>query len=110
MRRGAQGKGGAPRSSNTRHPHILGIDDAPFDKRQHAPVPVIGVMMEGANVVESVAIGAFPVDGDDATAYLSQWIVEFRFFAGLTQEEIGQLLLEMITPVPFVNTCPATPT
>jgi endonuclease V-like protein UPF0215 family len=62
MRRGVQRKGGAPRSS-TRHPHILGIDDAPFDKHQDALVPVVGVMMEGAAVVESVAIGAFPVDG-----------------------------------------------
>ena len=116
MRRGVQGKGEAPRSSNTRHPHILGIDDAPFVKHQHAPVPVVGVMMEGAAVVESVAIGAFPVDGDDATAYLSQWIAEFRFFqavqavilggvtiAGLGLVDVGHLSRDLGRPVLVVT-------
>jgi endonuclease V-like protein UPF0215 family len=54
------------------------VDDAPFDKRQAGPVPIIGVAMEGHDVIESVALGEFPVDGDDATDYLASWIAGLR--------------------------------
>jgi endonuclease V-like protein UPF0215 family len=54
------------------------VDDAPFDKRQAGPVPVIGVAMEGHDVIESVALGEFPVDGDGATDYLASWIAGLR--------------------------------
>lgn len=73
-------------------------------------------MMEGADVVESVAIGAFPVDGDDATAYLSQWIADFRFFqavqavilggvtiAGLGLVDVGHLSRTLDRPVLVVT-------
>jgi len=109
-------KGAGRRSSNTRYPHVLGIDDAPFDKRQPGPVPIVGVMMEGALVVESVVIGAFPVDGRDATAYLSRWIAESRFFravqavilggitiAGLGLVDVDQLSRELACPVLVVT-------
>ncbi len=33
-------------------PHVLGIDDAPFHKDQSQDVPIVGVMMEGATLVE----------------------------------------------------------
>jgi uncharacterized protein len=56
----------------------LGVDDAPFDKRQAGPVPVIAVAMEGNDVIESVALGEFPVDGDGATDYLASWIAGLR--------------------------------
>jgi uncharacterized protein len=59
-------------------PHILGVDDAPFDKRQLGPVPIVGVVMEGADRVESVALGEFPVDGEGATEYLISWIGGLR--------------------------------
>lgn len=59
-------------------PHILGIDDAPFDKRQSGPVPVVGVVMEGPDRVESVALGEFAVDGEGATEYLVSWIGGLR--------------------------------
>jgi endonuclease V-like protein UPF0215 family len=59
-------------------PHILGVDDAPFDKRQPGPVPIIAVAMEGHDLVESVALGEFPVDGDGATDYLASWIAGLR--------------------------------
>lgn len=55
-------------------PHVLGIDDAPFDKKQTRPVPVIGVLMEGCDLVEGVAVAEFPVDGADATTFLGDWI------------------------------------
>lgn len=59
-------------------PHTFGVDDAPFDKRQPGPVPIVGVMMEGKDVVESVAVGQFPVDGEGATEYLAGWIGGLR--------------------------------
>ena len=59
-------------------PHVLGVDDAPFDKRQPGPVPIVGVVMEGADRVESVALGEFPVDGEGVTEYLVSWIGALR--------------------------------
>jgi endonuclease V-like protein UPF0215 family len=56
----------------------LGVDDAPFDKRQEGPVPIVAVAMEGHDVIESVALGEFPVDGDGATDYLATWIAGLR--------------------------------
>ena len=54
------------------------MDDAPFDKGQRTPVPIIGVIMEGADRIESVAMGEFPVDGEDVTGYLAGWIGALR--------------------------------
>jgi endonuclease V-like protein UPF0215 family len=54
------------------------VDDAPFDKGQTAPVPIVGVVMEGADRIESVAMGEFPVDGEDVTGYLAGWIGRLR--------------------------------
>lgn len=59
-------------------PHTLGVDDAPFDKRQPHPVPIVAVAMEGRDVIESLALGEFPVDGDGATDYLTSWIAGLR--------------------------------
>ena len=61
-----------------RRPHTLGIDDGPFEKHAARPVPIVGVMMEGADLVESVAHTGFPVDGADATAFLVRWIRSLR--------------------------------
>jgi endonuclease V-like protein UPF0215 family len=54
------------------------VDDAPFIKRQAGPVPIIAVAMEGHDVIESVSLGEFPVDGDGATEYLASWIAGLR--------------------------------
>jgi len=35
-----------------RRPRFLGIDDAPFDKAQTAPAPLVAVMTEGPGQVE----------------------------------------------------------
>jgi uncharacterized protein len=59
-------------------PHTLGVDDAPFDKRQPGPVPIVAVAMEGHAVLESIALGQFPVDGDGATDYLASWVAGLR--------------------------------
>ena len=37
-------------------PHVLGVDDGPFEKfSPGAEAPLVGVMMEGADLVEAVA-------------------------------------------------------
>ena len=59
-------------------PHTLGVDDAPFDKRQTEPVPIVAVAMEGNSLIESIALGRFPVDGEGATDYLATWIASLR--------------------------------
>ena len=78
---------------NASRPHVLGVDDAPFEKGQRAAVPIVGVMMEGADLVESVAIGSFAVDGHDATGFLSEWISGLRSFASLQAVFLGGITL-----------------
>ncbi|WP_456428546.1 endonuclease dU [Rhodocaloribacter sp.] len=70
-------------------PHLLGIDDAPFDKRQAHEVPIVGVMMEGPDLIEGVAIDAFPVDGAGATDYLAAWVSGLRWHASLQAVVLG---------------------
>ncbi|HXV37751.1 MAG TPA: DUF99 family protein [Myxococcota bacterium] len=73
-------------------PHVLGIDDGAFDKRVDRRVPLVGVAMEGADLVEVVAVSEFPVDGEGVTEFLASWIESLRvrpalqgvFFAGIT--------------------------
>ena len=59
--------------------HLLGIDDGPFDRFGDANVRVVGVMMEGPDLVEAVALTGFPVDGDDVTGFLGDWVSGLRF-------------------------------
>jgi endonuclease V-like protein UPF0215 family len=81
-------------------PHVLGIDDGPFEKfAEGASAPIVGVTMEGADLVESVAIARFPVDGDDVTDFLAEWIAGLRIrpalhgllFAGITMAGLAVL-------------------
>lgn len=74
-------------------PHALGVDDAPFDKGQCEPVPIVGVMTEGPDLVECVALGAFAVDGDGATAYLAEWIGGLRCHASLQCVVLGGITI-----------------
>lgn len=88
----------------TMRPHVLGIDDAPFDKRQARPVPVIGVLMEGNDLVEGVALAEFPVDGADATGFLAEWIeglpwrraVQAVVLGGITMAGLGLVDLDQL--------------
>jgi uncharacterized protein len=60
-------------------------------------VPIIGVAMEGHDVIESVALGEFPVDGEGATDYIAPWISGLRarpmlqavIFGGITIAGLG---------------------
>ncbi len=70
-------------------PHVLGIDDAPFHKDQSQDVPIVGVMMEASTLVEGIAIGSFPVDGEGATDYLAQWITGLRWHLTLQAVVLG---------------------
>jgi endonuclease V-like protein UPF0215 family len=74
-------------------PHLIGIDDGPFEKHQSAPVPVVAVMMEGADLVETVAVSRFPVDGDDATGFLASWIGGLRSLASAQGLLLGGITL-----------------
>ena len=76
-----------------KRPHILGIDDAPFVKGQAGEVPIVGVMMEGATLVEGVALGAFPVDGEGATDYLAGWIAGLRWYEALQAVVLGGITI-----------------
>ncbi|UCE86780.1 MAG: DUF99 family protein [Deltaproteobacteria bacterium] len=70
-------------------PHVVGIDDGPFEKRQREPVPIVGVMMEGPDLVEAVAITRFPVDGAGATEFLVDWIRGLRLHPTLQGIVLG---------------------
>lgn len=82
-------------------PHILGIDDAPFTKREDDTVPVVAVMMEGATLVDGVAIHSMKIDDPDATRFIIEWIKDLRWtpslqgivFGGITIAGLGLLHL-----------------
>ena len=59
-------------------PHLIGIDDGPFDKGQASPAPLVAVLMEGPDLVEGVATRWFPIDGDGATELIANWITGLR--------------------------------
>ena len=76
-------------------PHVLGIDDGPFDKFA-SPAPatsIVGVMMEGADLVEAVAVTSFPVDGDGVTEFLADWIGGLRCRPGLHAVLVGGITI-----------------
>jgi uncharacterized protein len=74
-------------------PHVLGIDDAPFDKKQQRPVRLVAVLMEGNDLVEGMALGEFPVDGADATGFLADWIKAMRWEAAVQAVVLGGITL-----------------
>jgi endonuclease V-like protein UPF0215 family len=98
------------------YPHVLGIDDGPFEKGVSATTPIVGVMTEGARLIEAVAVTAFPIDGNDVTAFLAKWIRNLRFgpalqavifggvtIAGLGVIDIVDLAARLRLPVLVVN-------
>jgi len=97
-------------------PHVLGIDDGPFDKATDERVAVVGVMTEGAELVEAVAVTEFALDGDDAAEFLADWVAGLRFaealhavvLGGITIAGLGVVDLERLAgrlgrPVAVVN-------
>jgi len=99
-----------------RRPHVLGIDDGPFEKRGGGDVPLCGVVMEGRDLVEGVAVSRFPVDGEGVTEFLAEWIGGLRvrpalqavMFAGVTicglaVIDVRALAWRLALPVLVVN-------
>jgi endonuclease V-like protein UPF0215 family len=97
-------------------PHILGIDDGPFAKGATSEVAIVGVVMEGPDLVEGVALTTFPVDGPAVTPFLADWVGGLRFrpalqgivlggitIAGLAVVDIELLSERLGTPVLVVN-------
>jgi endonuclease V-like protein UPF0215 family len=76
-----------------RRPHVLGIDDGAFDRHRDRAVPIVAVRMEGPDLVEGVALTQFPVDGDDASAFLAGWIGELRLAHGLSAVVLGGITI-----------------
>ena len=89
--------------SESLRPHVLGIDDAPFDKRQKRPVRVVAVLMEGNDLVEGMALGEFPVDGADATGFLAEWIRTMRWNAAVQAVVLGGITLAGLGLVDLEN-------
>jgi len=76
-----------------RRPHTLGIDDAPFSKRQRDAVPIVAVMMEGRDLVEGVALSSFPVDGAGATDFLAAWVGGLRLLPSIQAVLLGGITI-----------------
>jgi len=74
-------------------PHLLGVDDGAFDKHRDRDVPIAAVRTEGPDQVEGVALTRFPVDGEDATAFLAGWIGELRLAQGLAGVVLGGITI-----------------
>jgi endonuclease V-like protein UPF0215 family len=74
-------------------PHVLGVDDGPFEKGQAEAVPIVGVMMECPDIVESVSIRSFAVDGEAATTFLGDWIKGQRCYPSLQAVVLGGITL-----------------
>lgn len=103
-------------ASKRQRPHVLGIDDGPFVKGVSATVPIVGVMMAGADLVECVAMSQFPIDGEGVTDFLIEWVRGCRFrpsvqaivlggvtIAGLSVVEVERLAERLRSPVLVVN-------
>jgi len=74
-------------------PHLLGIDDGPFDKRTSIITPIVGVMMEGHDLVEAVAVTRFPIDGDAPAEFLAEWVAGLRFASALHGVVLGGITI-----------------
>jgi endonuclease V-like protein UPF0215 family len=97
-------------------PHVLGVDDGPFEKGASRSVPLVGVTMEGPDLVEAVSVERFPVDGEDVTDFLAGWIESLRVkpalqgilfggitIAGLAVIDVHALSTRLSVPVVIVN-------
>jgi len=74
-------------------PLLLGVDDGPFDKWKDASVVIAGVVVEGCDRVEGVALTRFPVDGAGVTMFLAGWIDSLRFRASLQGVVVGGITI-----------------
>ncbi len=80
-------------------PHLLGIDDGPFDKFRDPHAPLVGVVTEAGDLVEGVAVSRLEVDGDDVTRVLAAWIAGLRFRPGLHGVVLGGITIAGLSVV-----------
>jgi hypothetical protein len=83
-------------------PHLLGVDEGPFEKGQTSPVPLVAALCEGPDLLEGVARSEFPVDGDGATEFLARWIGGLRLRATLQGIALGGITLAGLALVDVV--------
>lgn len=76
-----------------KRPHLLGIDDGPHRRGQRGAVPIVGAMMEGADLLESVALTQFPPDGEDVTRFLIEWVEGLRLHPTLDAVILGGITI-----------------
>lgn len=74
-------------------PHVFGIDDGPVDVHEGGETTIVGVMTEGADLVEAVAVTHFPIDGDEVTAFLATWVTSLRLHPGLQAIVLGGITI-----------------
>jgi endonuclease V-like protein UPF0215 family len=84
-------------------PHLIGIDDGPFEKHADAVTPIVGVVMEGSDLVEGVAMTDFPIDGAEVTSFLAEWIQSLRFRPGLHGVVLGGITIAGLAVVDVVR-------
>ncbi|MEW6079536.1 MAG: DUF99 family protein [Thermodesulfobacteriota bacterium] len=61
-----------------RFSNVIGFDDAPFDRRQTGPVPVVGAVFAGLRL-DGVLTGTIEKDGTDAAESLAGLILNSKF-------------------------------
>jgi hypothetical protein len=74
-------------------PHLVGIDDGPFEKAQAGPVPIVAVMMECPDLIEGVAQDVLPVDAGGATEHIARWVGGMRCMPGVDAIVLGGITI-----------------
>ncbi len=62
--------------------HVVGFDDAPFERDSREPVLVVGTVFSGLRL-EGILSGQVTRDGNDATEVLARLLAHSRFFPQL---------------------------
>jgi hypothetical protein len=89
-------------------PHVLGIDDGPFVVGTSVDTPIVGVMTEGTDLVEAVAVTRFAIDGADVTAFLAAWITGLRLHPALQAIVLGGVTIAGLAVVDLAGLAAAT--
>jgi len=84
-------------------PHLLGIDDGPFTIRSGGDATIVGVVTEGHDLIESVAVTRFAIDGADVNAFLAAWIAGLRIRPALHGIVLGGITIAGLAVVDIVE-------
>lgn len=75
--------------------HIIGFDDAPFERSSHGPVRVVGAVYAGERL-DGIVSGQVMRDGDDATDVLARLVTGSKF-----AEHLQLVMLQGLTLAGF---------